>query len=59
MMSEVILEPTVTIVDEKDEVKTLRILEKSEATCLISNSVISKIIMLPTIKIITNEGVVA
>jgi organic hydroperoxide reductase OsmC/OhrA len=59
MMSEVILEPTVTIVDEKDEAKTLRILEKSEAACLISNSVTSKIIMLPTIKIITNEGVVA
>jgi len=59
MMSEVILEPTVTIVDEKDEAKTLRILEKSEAACLISNSVTSKIIMLPTIKIILNEGVVA
>lgn len=59
MMSEVILEPTVTIVDEKDESKALRILEKSEAACLISNSVPSKIIMLPTIKIIMNEGVVA
>jgi len=59
MMSEVILEPTVTIADEKDEAKTLRILEKSEAACLISNSVTSKIIMLPTIKIIMNEGVVA
>jgi organic hydroperoxide reductase OsmC/OhrA len=59
MMSEVILEPTVTIVDEKDEAKTLRILEKSEAACLISNSVTSKIIMLPTIKILINEGVVA
>jgi organic hydroperoxide reductase OsmC/OhrA len=59
MMSEVILEPTVTIVDEKDEAKTLRILEKSEAACLISNSVTSKIIMFPTIKILINEGVVA
>jgi hypothetical protein len=59
MMSEVILEPTVTIADEKDEAKTLRILEKSEAASLISNSVTSKIIMLPTIKIIMNEGVVA
>lgn len=59
MMSEVILEPTVTIVDEKDEAKTLRILEKSETACLISNSVTSKIIMFPTIKILINEGVVA
>jgi organic hydroperoxide reductase OsmC/OhrA len=59
MMSEVILEPTVTIVDEKDEAKTLRILEKSEAACLISNSVSSKIIMLPTIKKNINESVVA
>ena len=59
MMSEVILEPTITIVHEKDEAKTLRILEKSEAACLISNSVTSKIIMLPTIKILMNEGIVA
>jgi organic hydroperoxide reductase OsmC/OhrA len=50
-MSEVILEPTVTITDEKDKEKAERILQKSEAACLISNSIKSKITMLPTIKI--------
>ncbi|MEP7197138.1 MAG: OsmC family protein [Saprospiraceae bacterium] len=51
MMSEIILEPTVTIFDEKDREKTERVLLKSEAACLISNSVKSKIIMIPIINI--------
>lgn len=51
MMSEIILEPTVTITDEKDREKAEKILQKSEAACLISNSVKSKIIMIPTITI--------
>jgi len=50
-MSEVILEPTVTIVNEKDRDKAERILIKSEAACLISNSVKSKITLIPEIKI--------
>jgi organic hydroperoxide reductase OsmC/OhrA len=57
MMSEVTLSPTLTIFDEKDEAIALRILEKSEAACLISNSVTSKIIMKPTIKTRTHEDV--
>ena len=51
LMSEIILEPTVTIADEKDRERAERVLQKSEAACLISNSVKSKIIMNPTIKI--------
>lgn len=51
MMSEVILEPVVTISDEKDRDKAERVLQKSEAACLISNSVKSKVTMIPTIKI--------
>jgi organic hydroperoxide reductase OsmC/OhrA len=51
MMSEIILEPTVRITDEKDREKAERILQKSEAACLISNSIKSKVTMLPTIKI--------
>ena len=51
MMSEIILEPTVTITDEKDREKTERVLNKSELACLISNSIKSKVTMLPTIKI--------
>ena len=51
MMTEITLEPIVTIIDEKDRERAERVLQKSEAACLISNSVKSKIIMLSTIKI--------
>lgn len=51
MMSEVILEPIVVIADGKDREKAERVLQKSEAACLISNSVKSKITMIPIIKI--------
>ena len=50
-MSEIILEPSVTINDEKDREKAERILLKSEAACLISNSVKSKITMIPIINV--------
>jgi peroxiredoxin-like protein len=49
MMSEILLEPTVTIVDEKDRERAERILQKSEAACLISNSIKSKVTMQATI----------
>lgn len=55
MMSEIILEPTVVITNEKDRERAERILQKSEAACLISNSVKSKITMIPTISIKSNE----
>jgi peroxiredoxin-like protein len=48
-MTEIILEPCVTIEDEKDREKAERVLQKSEAACLISNSIKSKVIMHPTI----------
>jgi peroxiredoxin-like protein len=51
LMTEVILEPTVTIKDEKDRERAERILQKSEAACLISNSIKSKVTMEVTIKI--------
>ncbi|MDP2688143.1 MAG: OsmC family protein [Aequorivita sp.] len=51
LMTEVILEPTVTIKEEKDRERAERILQKSEAACLISNSIKSKITMEVTIKI--------
>jgi organic hydroperoxide reductase OsmC/OhrA len=50
-MTEIILEPTVTIANENDREKAERVLHKSEAACLISNSVKSKITMIPIIKI--------
>ena len=48
-MTEVILEPTVVILNEEDREKAERVLQKSEANCLISNSVNSKITMTPKI----------
>lgn len=51
LMSEIVLEPTITVTDEKDRERAERVLQKSEAACLISNSVKSKIIMIPEIKI--------
>ncbi|MBI3233914.1 MAG: OsmC family protein [Bacteroidetes bacterium] len=49
MMTEVILEPTVVLAHEKDKEKAERVLQKSEAACLISNSIKSKVIMHTTI----------
>jgi organic hydroperoxide reductase OsmC/OhrA len=51
LMTEIILEPEVTILHEKDRERAERILQKSEAACLISNSVKSRIIMNPVIKV--------
>lgn len=52
MMSEIILEPEVTIPDEKDYDKAMRIIEKSEKACLISNSIKSKVTMKPIVTIV-------
>lgn len=51
MMSEIILEPSVTISNEKDRERAEKVLQKSEAACLISNSVKSRVTMIPTINI--------
>ncbi len=51
LMTEIILKPEVTIVAEEDTEKALRILNKSEAACLISNSIKSKVTMIPVIHI--------
>jgi len=50
-MSEVVLEPVVTIRDEKDRERALKVLQKSEANCLISNSVKSKVAMNAIVKL--------
>ncbi len=47
LMMEVILEPTLVITKEVDKVRAERILQKSEAACLISNSIKSKVTMIP------------
>lgn len=49
LMSEVLLSPVLVINNEADREKAARVLQKSEAACLISNSVKTKIILQPTI----------
>lgn len=51
IMSEVVLKPVVVLSNEDDREKALKVLHKSEAACLISNSVKSKIILEPEVKV--------
>ena len=51
IMSEITLIPSLTIFREEVRVKAIRILNKSEESCLISNSVRSKIVMTAEIKV--------
>jgi organic hydroperoxide reductase OsmC/OhrA len=51
LMTEVLLEPVVIIKDEKDIGRAMKVLEKSEVNCLISNSVKAKITMKPVVNI--------
>lgn len=49
LMTEVILNPTLIITKEEDKEKALRVLDKSEKACLISNSINSKVSLNPTV----------
>ena len=49
LMTEIILEPTLKITKESDKERAERILHKSEAACLISNSIKSKVTLIPTV----------
>jgi len=51
MISEIMLSPSVTIADALDKEKAERVLQKSKAACLVSNSVKAKIVMRPEISI--------
>ena len=51
MMSEVLLEPRLVIKNESDRERAEKILQKSEAACLITNSVKAKVTMTPTITV--------
>jgi len=51
IMSEVTLMPTLTILKEQDRERATRVLQKSEAACLISNSIKSKIVFQPVVNI--------
>jgi peroxiredoxin-like protein len=52
MISEITLFPIVSIAEAGDQAKAERILEKSEAACIISNSIKSKIIFQPQVKVL-------
>ncbi len=54
-MTEIILKPVLEISNENNAERAKRILEKSEKACLISNSIKSKIILEPEIKIASVE----
>ena len=51
MMSEVTLMPILILKDEHQKDRAERVLQKSEANCLISNSIKSKIIFKPEVKV--------
>ncbi|MCB1201939.1 MAG: OsmC family protein [Leptospiraceae bacterium] len=52
VMSKVELFPVVEVYEEKDKERALRILEKAEKACLISNSVKSEVHMQPEVLVI-------
>jgi peroxiredoxin-like protein len=51
MMSEILLEPTVTINDDQYRDKAMRILKKAEDACLIAHSMKSKVSMIICIEV--------
>jgi organic hydroperoxide reductase OsmC/OhrA len=51
VMTEVVVEPRVTLLHEKDRDRALRVLEKTERECLISNSIKSRVIMNPILEV--------
>jgi peroxiredoxin-like protein len=51
MISEIMLHPVLALKSDSDKEKALRILNKSEHVCLISNSIKSKIIFTPEVNV--------
>jgi len=51
MISEIEMYPEIIVTQEKDVDRGLRIIEKAEANCLISNSLKSKTILKPEVKL--------
>jgi hypothetical protein len=47
----VLVEPQLVIVNESDRDRALRVLQKTEAACLITNSIKAEVTMKPSIKI--------
>ncbi len=51
LMTEVLLEPVVVVREQKDAERAMKVLQKSEVNCLISNSVKSKVTMKPLVEV--------
>ncbi|MDP4116998.1 MAG: OsmC family protein, partial [Bacteroidota bacterium] len=51
MMSEITLKPVIKVKSESDIEKGIRLIEKAEHNCLISNSMKTKIILIPKVTI--------
>ena len=51
LMTEVILHPDVSIQDEKQRDRALRVLQRSEGACLITNSIKSKVTLNPVVSV--------
>lgn len=51
LMTEIILEPVLVITKESDSDRAERVLQKSEAACLISNSIKAKVLLITTITV--------
>lgn len=50
-MTEILLEPLVVIKNESDRERAMRVLQKTESSCLITNSIKSKVTMAPLIQL--------
>lgn len=57
-MTEITLDVFVTIKSESDREKAMRVLQKSETACLITNSINSKVILNPNIEIAKQSEVI-
>ena len=57
-MTEVVIQPHLTIDVEKDREKAMRILQKTENACLITNSIKSTVTMEPTIETMLSAEIV-
>lgn len=51
LMTEVMLQPEVILIKEEDRDKALKVLQKAEAACLISNSIKSTVVMNPIVHV--------
>ena len=56
MMTEITIRPVLLIADEQHKERAERILQKAEANCLIANSIKSKIVVEPLVRILTESG---